>query len=243
MTKNILDKNLYIDRENLEKILEPSLKNYSNHIADLILSVRNDESKILDFGAGCGILAKIVRKKLKKSPTCIEIDEYFKSILINFGFEVFDDIEKTKNQYDFIYSSNVLEHIYDDIKSLKQLESKLTKNGTLVLYLPAFQILYSDLDKAVGHFRRYSKKRILKITSEAGFKVAKIFYVDSLGFFCSFIIQILGWNSEFGLGSKNSLKLYDKLIFPVSRFLDSLGFKYILGKNIFVCLKKNETIA
>ncbi len=240
MSKNILDKNSYIDRENHEKIIGPSLRNYNNHIVDLILSVHNNESEILDFGAGCGILAKIVRKKLKKSPTCIEVDEHFKSILIDFGFRVFDDIEKTKTQYDFIYSSNVLEHIDDDIKSIKQLESKLTNNGTLVLYLPAFQILYSDLDRAVGHFRRYSKKRITKITSEAGFKVDKIFYVDSVGFLCSFIIQILGWNTEFGIGSKNSLKLYDKLIFPVSRFLDSLGFKYILGKNIFVSLKKSQ---
>ena len=240
MPKNILDKNLYIDRENLVKIIEPSLRNYNNHIVDLILSVHNNESDILDFGAGCGILAKIVRRKTKKSPTCIEIDEYFKSILIKSGFKVFDDIEKTKNQYDFIYSSNVLEHIYDDIKSLKQLESKLTKNGTLVLYLPAFQLLYSDLDRAVGHFRRYSKKRILKITHDAGFRIDKMFYVDSIGFFCSFIIQILGWNTEFGVGSKSSLKLYDKLIFPVSRFLDSLGFKFILGKNIFVSLKKSQ---
>ncbi len=240
MSKNILDKNLYVDRQNLEKIIEPSLRNYNNHIVDLILSVHNNESEILDFGAGCGSLAKIVRTKTKKSPTCIEIDEYFKSILIKIGFKVFGDIEETKDQYDFIYSSNVLEHINDDVKSLKQLESKLIKNGTLVLYLPAFQMLYSDLDRSVGHFRRYSKKRILKITHETGFRIDKMFYVDSVGFFCSFIIQILGWNTEFGLGSKRSLKLYDKFIFPVSRFLDSLGFKYILGKNIFVSLKKSQ---
>ena len=222
MSKKTLDKNLYIDRENLEKIIEPSLRNYNNHIVDLILSVYHNESEILDYGAGCGILAKIVRKKTKKSPTCIEIDDHFKSILIKLGFKVFNDIKKTKDQYDFIYSSNVLEHIYDDVKSLKQLESKLTKNGTLVLYLPAFQILYSDLDRSVGHFRRYSKKRILKITSDAGFRIDQMFYVDSIGFFCSFIIQILGWNTKFGVGSKNSLKLYDKFIFPVSRFLDAL---------------------
>ena len=240
MSKNILDKRRYIDRENLEKIIEPSLRNYNNHIVDLILSVHNNESEILDFGAGCGSLAKIVRTKTKKSPTCIEIDEYFKSILIKIGFKVFGDIEETKDQYDFIYSSNVLEHIKDDVKSLKQLESKLIKNGTLVLYLPAFQMLYSDLDRSVGHFRRYSKKRILKITHETGFRIDKMFYVDSVGFFCSFIIQFLGWNTEFGIGSKRSLKLYDKFIFPVSRFLDSLGFKYILGKNIFVSLKKSQ---
>ena len=240
MSKNILDKNSYIDRENLEKIIEPSLRNYNNHIVDLILSVRNNENKILDFGAGCGILAKIIRRKTKKSPTCIEIDEYFKSILVKIGFNVFDSIEKTKDQYDFIYSSNVLEHIYDDVKSLKELKSILTKNGTLVLYLPAFQILFSDLDRNVGHFRRYSKRRIIKITSDAGFEIDKMFYVDSVGFFCSFIIKILGWNTKYGIGSKNSLKFYDKLIFPISRFLDFLGFKYFCGKNIFVSLKKSE---
>ena len=49
MSKNILDKNLYIDRENLEKIIEPSLRNYNNHIVDLILSVHNNESEILDY--------------------------------------------------------------------------------------------------------------------------------------------------------------------------------------------------
>ena len=240
MSKIILDQKLYIDRENLEKIIEPNLINYNNHIVDLILSVYNNESEILDFGAGCGTLAKIIKSKTKNSPDCIEIDEYLKSILIKIGFKVFDDIDKAKDDYDFIYSSNVLEHIYDDVKPLKQLESKLTKNGTLVLYLPAFQILYSDLDKSVGHFRRYSKKRILKITNDAGFRIDKMFYVDSIGFFGSFIIQILGWNTEFGVGSKNSLKLYDKFIFPVSRFLDALGFKYILGKNIFVSLKKSQ---
>ncbi len=240
MQKNILYKNSYIDRENLEKILEPSLKNYTYHVVDLILGVRRNQSKILDFGAGIGTLAKIIRTKTGKSPTCIEIDEYFKSILIKNGFIVFENIKDTKDQYDFIYSSNVLEHIFDDINSLQQLESKLTKNGKLVLYLPAFQILFSDLDRSVGHFRRYSKRRILKITSLTGFRVDKMFYVDSLGFFCSFIIQILGWNTKFGVGSKNSLKLYDKFIFPISKFLDSLGFKYILGKNIFVCLKKHD---
>ena len=207
------------------------MKNYNNHIVDLILSVHNNESKILDFGAGCGILAKIVRKKTNYSPTCIKIDEYFKSILIKIGFNVFDSIEKTKDQYDFIYSSNVLEHIYDDVKSLKKMESKLSKDGTLVLYLPVFQILFSDLDIKVGHFRRYSKRRIIKITSDAGFEIDKMFYVDSVGFFCSFIIQILDWNTKYGIGFKNSLKFYDKLIFPVSKFWDL---------NIFVSLKKSE---
>ena len=100
MPKNILDKNLYVDRQNLEKIIEPSLRNYNNHIVDLILSVHNNESEILDFGAGCGSLAKIVRTKTKKSPTCIEIDEYFKSVSLGFkyilGKNIFVSLKKSQ---------------------------------------------------------------------------------------------------------------------------------------------------
>ena len=92
MVNNTLNKNLdYLDRENLEKIIGPSLKNYNNHIVDLILSIESNKSEILDFGAGCGSLAKIVRKKTNQNLTCIEIDEYFISILIKEGFDVFDN--------------------------------------------------------------------------------------------------------------------------------------------------------
>ena len=35
---------------------------------------------------------------------------------------------------------------------------KLKENGTLALYLPAFMVLFSDLDTTSGHYRRYEKK-------------------------------------------------------------------------------------
>tara|TARA_B100000035_G_C20660068_1_gene404864 strand:- start:40 stop:339 length:300 start_codon:yes stop_codon:yes gene_type:complete len=91
MSKILLDIKLYIDRENF------------------------------DFEAGSITLAKIIRKKAKISLSCIEIVKYFKyykSILIKIGFKVFEDINKIKNQYDFIHSSNIIKHIYEDVKSL-----------------------------------------------------------------------------------------------------------------------------
>ena len=33
--------------------------------------------------------------------------------------------------------------------------SKLKKNGYLIIMVPAHQKIYSNLDKEVGHFRRY----------------------------------------------------------------------------------------
>ena len=230
--------NKYIGKECLEDIIDPYLKNYHNHIVDLILSINFPKNRVCDFGAGCGTLAKILKKEKNISPICIEIDKYFISVLRNYNFEVLSDITKTKIQFDLIYSSNVLEHIEDHKKILKILKSKLAPNGTLVLYLPAFDLLFSDLDRKVGHFRRYSKSMVLKLADEVGFKIDKIFYVDSIGFFGSLLIRFFGWNEKSGLGSKNSLLFYDEYIFPISKFFDFLGCSNFFGKNIFVSLKK-----
>tara|TARA_B100000900_G_scaffold416058_1_gene448809 strand:- start:369 stop:656 length:288 start_codon:yes stop_codon:yes gene_type:complete len=87
----------------------------STIILDKRLYINGDN---LDFEAGYRPLAKIVKRKAKNSPACIEIDEYFRSILIKIYFKVFDNIDKTKDQNDIINSSNVLEHIYNHARSL-----------------------------------------------------------------------------------------------------------------------------
>ena len=53
---------------------------------------------------------------------------------------------------------HVLEHISDDIHELKSAMDKLNNNGYLVIMVPAHQNIYSNLDKAVGHYRRYEKE-------------------------------------------------------------------------------------
>ena len=49
---------------------------------------------------------------------------------------------------------------------------------------------------------------------------------------------MFGWNTRTGLGSKISLIAYDRFFFPISKFLDNIGFKYLIGKNIFVSMKR-----
>ena len=72
-----------------------------------------------------------------------------------------------------------------------------------------------------------------------GLKLRKIHYVDSIGFFASLAIKICGYNTNNGLGSKKSIKFYDKYIFPISKVLDKFGFKHFIGKNLLIVAKKN----
>jgi hypothetical protein len=44
----------------------------------------------------------------------------------------------------------------------------------------------------------------------------------------------MGYKSRGNIGGLASLRIYDKLIFPISRLLDSLGLKHLIGKNLIV---------
>jgi hypothetical protein len=141
---------------------------------------------------------------------------------------------------DFIYTSNVIEHIENDLQTLKDLNNTLSKYGTIVIYVPAFQVLFSDLDRKAGHYRRYSKKDLKEKLVKSGFTIENICYVDSIGFFAGMTIRILGWRKVGNLGNSKSLKFYDKLIFPISKLLDHLGFKYLFGKNLYAVARKAD---
>jgi len=45
----------------------------------------------------------------------------------------------------------------------------LEPGGLLVASVPAHQWLFSDFDKSIGHFRRYSRKKIVSTPEDSGF--------------------------------------------------------------------------
>ena len=207
------------------------------NILDLIDKSKPSENsknlKVLDFGSGTGHIAKLFTKRFGVSPDCLEIDKQLRLISQNKGLSCYSDFEDLPFLYDFVYSSNVLEHIEDDVDALKSLANVMHSGSVLGVYVPAFNFLYSSLDAKVGHFRRYSKKELMNKIQLSGFEITKIQFVDSIGFFASIAIKILGFKDHMSIGSDKSLKFYDKFIFPFSKICDVLGFKYFLGKNLY----------
>lgn len=217
---------------------EQGLLNYYSNIVRLIASdsLGNKASlnKILEFGAGTGFLSELIQDKYEVVVDCLEIDATLINILRDKGFTTFSELENLNEKYDLVFSSNVLEHIEDDVQVLINLKKNLKPNGVLVTYVPAFPILFSDLDRAVGHYRRYTRKELNLKLIQAGYAVDKIQYVDSLGFPASLLLRFMGYKSRGNIGGLASLRIYDKLIFPISRLLDSLGLKHLFGKNLIV---------
>lgn len=86
-----------------------------------------------------------------------------------------------KFQVDCCLSMNVLEHIDSDQTVLSNIYEALPPGGNLVLLVPAHPFLYSDMDKYLGHFRRYNKNNLREILEKVGFKVETLRYLNMLG--------------------------------------------------------------
>lgn len=219
--------------------IDSSLANYSRHIVSLLLKNSNlkfsRREQILDFGAGRGTLARIFLDRTGIKPICVELDLRLTDKLRAEGFPVFQFVnEIPASSLDFIYSSNVLEHIEFDEEVLRILSTKLRSNGTIAIYVPAFPILFSNLDRNVGHFRRYKRKELVEKLSRAGFEVTQCHFNDSLGFVATLLLKVLGFNFNSSGEATLLMKIYDQIILPVSKIFDLLGCRYLFGKNLVV---------
>ncbi len=92
--------------------------------------------------------------------------------------------ELAAHNIDTIICINTLEHINDDVAALRNFNSILN-NGNLILIVPAFSFLFSSLDKAAGHYRRYSLKELTEKINKSGFAITKNMYANFFG--------IIGW--------------------------------------------------
>ena len=216
---------------------EAGLESYNLDIVSQFhrnLNLNSNDQKLMDFGAGTGSLAEIWRKEYGISPICLEIDKDLCKVLNEKGFVAFQNLDLISDDFTAIYTSNVLEHIEDDRKSLRDLRAIMQVGGKLAIYVPALPFLFSDMDAQVGHYRRYKKKELIEKVQESGFTVEKCYWNDCIGVAAWFSLKILGYKGKIGIGSKKSLVIYDRFVYPISKIFDKLFFKKIIGKNLFL---------
>jgi len=213
---------------------ERSLKKYNRYIVSQFSSRLKANDQILEFGAGIGTLASIFREVYSVKPHCIEIDPALREILMERDFLVYENSQSVEGSYNLIYTSNVLEHIPDDLEALKEIHNLLEAGGSLMIYVPAFMFLYSPADAALGHYRRYAKRELYDKLKLANFSIQSCRYSDSIGFFAWLSTRFFRSSTQNKIGSDSSLKFYDRFIFPISHFFDEMGFKYFFGKNILI---------
>ena len=138
-------------------------------------------------------------------------------------------VELVPGGLDSILYINVLEHIEHDRVELQQARAALRPGGHFLVFVPALSWLYSDFDRHVGHYRRYTRHGLAQLAREAGFEVLNARYFDIAG--------IIPWYVSFVLMKARprprGVALYDKLVVPPMRVLEGI-LPPPLGKNVIL---------
>lgn len=178
----------YTGKETLE-VLSWALR-YNSWIASQFIPHIHGK-KILEIGAGTGTISKLLSPYASKYDATdrdrdlIRFMKQENGSKMNrryFSLDISKKIpERLKNKYDAVISVNVLEHIKHDMGALRNMKQLLRRGGTLLLLVPAKQFAYTDLDRKLGHFRRYEKHELEHIISKAGFTIRTMYFFNLVG--------------------------------------------------------------
>jgi 2-polyprenyl-3-methyl-5-hydroxy-6-metoxy-1,4-benzoquinol methylase len=177
-------------------------------------------SKVLEVGAGHGDLTQ--RLMDGRSVTVTELSKRCADLLDErFGHRANIDVRRCEisevpehDHFDSAVLVNVLEHIEDDEQALRDLHDRLRPGGRVVVFAPAFDGLYSDFDRRVGHHRRYRKAQLVEVADRAGFSIVDARYVSALGALTwwAYARHMRGIPT-----ASQNVRLWDRLIVPFVR--------------------------
>jgi hypothetical protein len=118
---------------------------------------------------------------------------------------------------------------------LRLAAAALRPGGALLVFGPALEWLYSELDYNAGRYRRYTLGRLRRLVRAAGFEVLSLRYFDVVGVLPYFVAYRLLRRPAI---SGSTLWGYDRLLVPVSRRLQRAVPHPPLGKNVILVARK-----
>lgn len=149
---------------------------------------------LLEVGCGAGTLLYELTQKgfrceaLETSPAALEIAQRINAGNVSFHHSAKAD---WTGKFDYLCAFEVLEHIKDDAKALKEWQTWLKPGGRLFISVPAHMKKWTASDVWAGHFRRYEKTELVCLLEESGFSVELL---ESYGFpLANLISPVRAW--------------------------------------------------
>jgi SAM-dependent methyltransferase len=140
---------------------------------------------ILDIGCGTGFVLEHLRDRYDVhglDDAQIAVDLCHKKGLDFVERGILGKTKLPRESYDMVMFLDVIEHVDDDIEMLKNGERVLAKGGTMLVTVPALQMLWSGHDVVHHHRRRYNKRELETSLRAAGLEPRYISYFNTLLF-------------------------------------------------------------
>lgn len=153
------------------------------------------------------------------------------------SYECTDVCDVHNAMFDTIICMNVLEHIADDVATVRHMLSLLAPGGVLFLLVPAHQWLFNSFDTAAGHVRRYTKKSMTQLLMVAAprpysFEQWYMNPVGALGYYA--VYNLLGVAPATD-GAARPIAWFDRYVVPVMRRIE--GRRMPFGLSLVTVVK------
>lgn len=79
-----------------------------------------------------------------------------------------------RERFNVVIIAEVLEHLDDDGAALHAAVDRLSKDGTLIVTVPAHQSMWTEQDVAAGHKRRYSREELISLIEGGGLDIKEL---------------------------------------------------------------------
>jgi SAM-dependent methyltransferase len=195
--------------------------------------------EVLEVGAGIGANTLTLAGLTYERWTCLEPDTALAArIMLPPGGRhraatgTIEDLPADA-KYDAILYIDVLEHIEDDRSEMARAAARLNPGGALIVLAPAHPFLFTPFDRAIGHFRRYTRAS-MRQAAPATLSLEKLVYLDAAGMLASAANRIL---LRSAMPTERQILTWDRLLVPVSRLIDPI-FAGCVGKSVLGVWRK-----
>jgi SAM-dependent methyltransferase len=199
---------------------------------------------VLEVGAGIGATSRFLCDIRHSGWTCLEPDpELARRMRDEFGAHhlpapavVREGTVRTlpaEPSFDTVLYIDVLEHIDDDRAELRESALRLRRGGHLIVLAPAHMWLFSPFDKAIGHYRRYSRRSLVD-AGPSGVALVRAFYLDGAGMLASLANRLVLRAAH---PNAQQIRFWDSQLVPASRAIDRLTGQRV-GKTVIAVWAK-----
>src|SRR5690348_5265845 len=140
----------------------------------------DSSSRILEMGCSGGLLMQEFRNQGLTQVTGIDISSDAIALCRSAGLDaqVMDaqQLELPDASFDLVIASDVLEHLTDEARAFQEWKRVLKPGGLLIVFVPAFMLLWSEHDVSNKHYRRYRRKQLVKLLESNGFTIQRSSY-------------------------------------------------------------------
>ncbi|CAN5321705.1 hypothetical protein BH18ACT5_BH18ACT5_16380 [soil metagenome] len=197
--------------------------------------------RVLEAGFGAG---NITRHLLDREQlTLVDVDDYYVRLIrrrwghlenveiLKGDLEDPSLYEKLEGPFDNIVNINVLEHLDDPGSAVRGFARVLRPGGTIFVLVPAHPWLFSHVDRAIGHRRRFEPAELRRLLEQENLEVVSLQQFNRMA--------VAGWLFNKATGSAG-LRTWQMRVFglllPLARLVEKI--KVLPGLSLVAIARK-----